>query len=356
MSVVSPKEGRLLLAGDIGGTKTDLTVVSTEGGPRSALAKRRYASADYPGLAEMAGAFLEASGLEVEAASFDVAGPVLGGTAQLTNLTWRLEETTLAAELGIHHVWLMNDLVAIASAIPLLQQQELHQVQEGAPAPGGAIGVLAPGTGLGEAFLTAGERGYLPHASEGGHAGFAPSSELELDLLQWLWREFDHVSFERVASGVGIPNLYDFLRERGEVGESESLAGELADSTDRTRPIITAALRQDAPDPLAAATVELFLNILGTEAGNLALKVLATGGVYLAGGIAQALRDQLGTPAFLDAFTRAGRFRSMLQRLPVYVIMSPEVALLGAANEGLRLLEARVRAPAGGRGKQDQTR
>jgi glucokinase len=355
MDTVPPSEGRLLLAGDIGGTKTDLAVVSTEGGARHTLAKRRYPSGDYPGLEEMAKTFLEEFGLEVEAASFDVAGPVLAGTAQLTNLTWRLDESTLAAELGIDHVWLMNDLVAIASAIPLLQQQELHQVQEGAAAPGGAIAVLAPGTGLGEAFLTAGERAYLPHASEGGHAGFAPSSELELDLLHWMWKEFDHVSFERVASGVGIPNLYDFLRERGEVKESEDLGRELANATDRTRPIITAALRED-PDPLAVATVNLFLNILGTEAGNLALKVLATGGVYLAGGIAQVLRVQLGTPAFLDALTRAGRFRTMLQRLPVYVIMSPEVALLGAANEGLRLLEGRVRSPAGGRSSTGQTR
>jgi len=336
------QEGPLLLAGDVGGTKTDLAVVSTVGGPRQPLAKRRYPSADYPGLAEMSREFLDGAGLKVQAASFDVAGPVLHGAAQLTNLTWRLDEASLASALGVERVWLMNDLVATASAIPLLHADELHQVKGGQAAEGGAIAVLAPGTGLGEAFLTLTEGGYQAHPSEGGHGAFAPTNELEIELLRTLWKEFDHVSYERVASGVGIPNLYEFLRDRRGIAESQELAREIAATEDRTRPMVQAGVRGE--DPLAVATLNLFLHILGSEATNLALKVLSTGGLYLAGGIAQALRQQLSTDTFLDAFVRAGRFGPMLEQVPINVIMGPEVALLGAASEGLRRLGARISA------------
>jgi glucokinase len=328
---------RLLLAGDVGGTKVDLAVVSVERGPRQPLAKRRYASTAHVGLAEMARAFLDEVSMEVEAACLDVAGPVIGGEAQLTNLPWEISEASLASALALKKVWLLNDLVATASAIPLLGPDEVQPVKDGQPMPGGTIGVLAPGTGLGEAFLTREADGYRAHASEGGHAAFAPTDELELELLRDLWQRFDHVSFERVASGVGIPNLYDFLRDRRGESESARLAAELDSATDPTRPILEAALDPAEPDPLARATLVLFLQILGTEAANLALKMLATGGIYLAGGIAQALRDALPTSPFSRAFTRAGRFSPMLERVPVMVVLG-EVALLGAASEGLRLL------------------
>jgi glucokinase len=337
------ERGDLLLAGDVGGTKTDLAVVSTAGGPRETLAKRRYPSADYPGLAEMAREFMAENGLTVRAACFDVAGPVLNGAATLTNLRWQLDESALGEALTVERVWLVNDLVAIGSAIPLLLPEELHEVKRGQAASGGAIAVLAPGTGLGEAFLMPAEGGgYQAHASEGGHGAFAPTSELEIELLRSLWKEFDHVSYERVASGVGIPNLYAFLRDRRDTTESPELAQQLAATEDDTRPILQAALREADPDPLAVATMELFLRILGTEATNLALKVLSTGGVFLAGGIAQALRKHLSTDAFLDAFVRAGRFGPMLEEMPIHVIMGPEVAMLGAASEGLRRLGAHL--------------
>jgi glucokinase len=328
---------RLLLAGDVGGTKVDLAVVSPERGPRMPLAKRRYASGDYSSLAELARAFLAEASMEVEAACFDVAGPVIDGEARLTNLPWEISETSLRTALGVQRVWLLNDLVATASAIPLLRADELYPVKEGHAVPGGTVAVLAPGTGLGEAFLTQEVHGYRAHASEGGHAAFAPTSELEVELLNELWRKFDHVSFERVASGVGIPNLYDFLRSRRGGSEDARPHAEQHNGADRTRPILEAALDPAQPDPMAHATMVLFLQILGTEAANLALKMLATGGVYLAGGIAQALRDALRTAPFLHAFTRAGRFSATLERVPVNVVMG-EVALLGAASEGLRML------------------
>lgn len=327
----------LLLAGDVGGTKTDLAVVSAEAGPRRPLAKARYPSADHADLAGMARAFLDGAGLTVQAACFDVAGPVVDGKARLTNLGWHLDEASLAVALDVERAWLLNDLVATASALPLLQPEDLYPVKTGAALQGGVVAVVAPGTGLGEAFLVPGPEGYTACASEGGHAAFSPSSEIEIELLRTLRGRFDHVSVERVASGVGIPNVYEFLRDRGTVQESPRLAALLAETDDPTRPILEAVLAGADPDPLAAAAVGLFVQILGTEAANLALKVLATGGVYLAGGIAQALRHELRKPPFVTAFTRAGRFTPMLERVPVQVVVG-EVAMLGAASEGLRLL------------------
>jgi glucokinase len=328
---------RRVLAVDVGGTKVDLGVYSAYAGARQPLAERRYASADYHSLEELARAFLNEVGLEVEAACVDVAGPVARGEAHLTNLPWRLSEGSLVTALGVRRSRLLNDLVAIASAIPVLLPEELQLVKAGEALADGPIAVIAPGTGLGEAFMVREDGGYRAHASEGGHVAFGPADDLQLELLDHLWRRFDHVSFERVASGVGIPHLYQFLRDRKGLAESERLAGELAGSEDRTRPILTAAMDPGRDDELARRTVELFLQILGGEAGNLALKVLATGGVYLAGGIAQALAGALAAPPFLDAFTNAGRLTEMLERVPVYVVKG-EVALLGAATEGLKLL------------------
>src|SRR5437588_2073984 len=218
-SSAAADQGRLLLAGDVGGTKTDIAVVSTAGGPRQLLAHRRYLNAEHSGLAEIGRAFLADAGLRVDAACFDVAGPVVAGRAQLTNLDWDLDEATLAVQLGVERAYLINDLVAMASAVPLLSPDELHVVKEGERGPG-PIAVLAPGTGLGEAFLVPVDSEYLAFASEGGHASFAPTNEEEMALLRSLWAEWEHVSFERVASGVGIPNLYRFLPARPGAVES----------------------------------------------------------------------------------------------------------------------------------------
>lgn len=327
-----------LLVGDIGGTKTDLAIVGAQGGPRRRLAYRRYPSREYDRLQDIVQVFRsEFAGMDVEAACFDVAGPVVGGTAQLTNLPWQLDEAGLARDLGLSHAWLVNDLVATAAAVPLLGPDELAVIQKGEAFPGGAIAVLAPGTGLGEAFLTQDGDGYRPQASEGGHSAFSPADELEMELLRHLWRRFEHVSVERVASGIGIPNVYEFLRDERGMAESPGLAACLGGVEDRTHPIIEAALDPSAPDPLARATVDLFLQVLGTEAANLALKVLATGGIYLAGGIAQRLRERLPASGFLDALRRSGRFRSTLERVPIAVVTG-EVALLGVASVGLSRL------------------
>ena len=329
----------MLLAGDIGGTKTDLAVISPERGPRAPLARAEFPSAGHPSLAALVREFLATTGLEVDRACFDVAGPVLEGRSTVTNLPWVLDETELAHELGLASVHLLNDLHAIAIAVPTLRPDDLHTLNPGQPAPDGVIAVVAPGTGLGEAFLVSDGGRYRACPSEGGHAGFAPASPLEADLLKHLMGRFDHVSRERVCSGLGIPNLYGFLRGQGHATESTEMAAALAAAADPTPLIGAAALRRPAPDPLSRAALELFIAILASEAGNFALEVLATGGVYLAGGIPAHILPALADGGFMRRFVQKGRLAGLLGRIPVHVVLS-RAALIGAAIRGLELAAA----------------
>jgi glucokinase len=326
----------MLLAGDIGGTKTDLAVFSLERGPRAPLVQNRFASGDYPGLEAMAEAFLKEVKLPVRHACFDVAGPVAAGRAKLTNLPWVLEEEKLGHALCLQSVRLLNDLEAIANAVPHLLPEDLHTLNAGEPVSKGALAVIAPGTGLGEAFLTWEGNGYRAHPSEGGHASFAPTNKTEVELLGYLQKRFGHVSWERVCSGLGIPNIYDFLRDSGAAVEAAEWAARLAAAEDRT-PVIVDAAAAEPPCPLSVATLQVFVAILGAEAGNLALKVLATGGVYLSGGIPPRILPALQEARFLEAFRQKGRLSEVMKRMPVHVILH-QVALIGAAGYGLRML------------------
>ncbi len=324
----------MLLAGDIGGTKTDLAIYSPESGPREPLAQAEFPSGSYPSLEAIVREFLAQTGAVVEHACFDVAGPVIAGRAKVTNLPWVVEAAKIADELSLKSVHLLNDLEAIARAVPILQPGDLHTLSAGEPITGGAIAVIAPGTGLGEAFLTWDGTCYQAHASEGGHADFAPTSSIQVGLLEYLLERYEHVSYERVCSGIGIGNIYDYLRDRGVIPESPELARRLSEVSDRTPLIVDAGLRSEAPDPLCRATIDTFLDILGAEAGNLALKVLATGGVYLGGGIPLHVLPALEDGRFLRAFRAKGRFADLLARIPVHVIVE-RAALIGAASYGL---------------------
>lgn len=322
----------MLIAGDIGGTKTLLGLYTPEAGARAPVAQKEYHSAAFPGLEQMVRAFLAESGQRARAACFDVAGPVTGGRAKLTNLPWLLDEAALAQALGLRRAILINDLKAVAYAVPLLQPDELHVVNPGRAEPNGTVAVVAPGTGLGEAFLVWDGSRYVACSSEGGHADFAPGDDVQAALWQYLAARLGHVSCERVCSGSGIPNLYDFLRDAGHAPERPDLAARLAATHDRTPLIVDAASHGD---PLCAATLDLFVAILGAEAGNLALKVLATGGVYLAGGMSLRVGDRLDDPRFMRAFAGKGRFADLLGAVPVKVVLTPGAALLGAAQYGL---------------------
>ena len=325
----------MLLAGDIGGTKTDLAVYSSETGPFAPLAQTEVHSADYSSLETIAREFLTKVEVPVDRACFAVAGPVIGGGAKITNLPWVIDESTVAKELNLEQVHLMNDLEAIAFAIPSLQTDDLYTLNAGVPVPGGAIGVIAPGTGLGESFLTWDGSRYISHSSEGGHASYAPTDETQIGLLAYMFKRFDHVSYEKVCSGIGIPHVYEYLRSSGYAPERPEVVEAMSASHHDVTPIIIKfGLDPAHPSALCAATLDILVSILGDEAGNLALKVLATGGVYLAGGIATHLWPALKGQRFMQAFTRKGRFADLMARMPIHVVMS-RAALAGAASYGL---------------------
>jgi glucokinase len=327
----------MLIAGDIGGTKTDLGIYSLESGPHKPLAQTEVHSADYPSLQAMVREFLAQVKMLVDVASFDVAGPVINGHVKTTNLPWVLDERTLATDLGLKAAHLMNDLEAVARAVPALRTEDVITVNKGEPVANGPIAIIAPGTGLGESFLTWNDSQYVAHGSEGGHSDFAPADERQIRLLQYLLPRFGHVGVERVCSGIGVPNIYEFLRNEEHIPERPEVAQLIASAKDHTKAIVEAAFDPQHPSELCRATVDLLVSILASEAGNLALKILATGGVYLAGGIAIHVVKLLQTPQFLETFTRKGRFKDLMERMPIHIITT-RAALLGAATFGLQSL------------------
>ncbi len=324
----------MLLAGDIGGTKTNLAVFSAEKGWRVPYAEATFPSADYPGLEAVVHEFLAQHHFSIERASFGVAGPVVDGHASITNLSWMMEEIQLQQALHIPSVYLLNDLDAIAHAVPHLESRDLHTINAGQVVSRGAIAVIAPGTGLGEAFLTWHGSRYQAHTSEGGHADFAPANSVQFELLRYLLTRFPHVSFERVCSGKGLPNIYDFLKDSGYAEEPRWLAEQLAATHDRSPIIVNNALDREQACELCTATLNTFVSILAAEAGNLALKVLSTGGIYIGGGITPRIITYLDSKQFMKAFTHKGRFTQLLAQMPMHVILNPKVALLGAAYHG----------------------
>lgn len=321
----------MLLAGDIGGTKSRLAIFAEGGSPREPLAEELLPSGSFSGVEPLIREFLGRTARSPERACLAVAGPVIDGRVAVTNLPWIADAEKIRRAFGFRAVSLMNDLAATARAVPLLKPAELHGLSVGDPVAGGAIAVIAPGTGLGEAFLTWDGARYREHDSQGGHADFAPGTPLEMELLRELGKEADHVSYETVCSGPGFGRLYRFLRGRG-AEEPAWLAARLAEAADPAPIIVEAALAGTAD--LCVRTVRLFVSILGAEAGNLALKTLATGGVYLGGGIVPRIIPFLEEKSFLEAFRRKGPMADLLFRMPVHVIIEPRAALIGAADRG----------------------
>jgi len=323
----------MILAGDVGGTKTKLALGSLHDGSLRLEQIRSFESRSYPSLAAVIEAYLALVRAPVERACVGVAGPVLNGEAQVTNLPWRMSEQHLQRHLGIARVRLLNDLEALAYAVLVLGPQDLVVLQEGAAQPKGPIALLAPGTGLGQAYLCWDGQRHRPAASEGGHADFAPNDALQDQLLGYLRAEYGHVSWERVLSGPGLHNIYRFLRSRGEE-EPPAVKARLA-AGDVSAAISELALAK--ADPLCSQALDLFVSILGAQAGNLALIYMATGGVYLGGGIPPKILPQLRESSFVHAFRGKGRLSPMLERIPVHVIVNEEAPLLGAASCALEL-------------------
>jgi glucokinase len=333
---ITEQEERMILAGDIGGTKTNLALFAYETGPHYPHIEATFVSRRYSSLEAIVREFLAAHPANIEGAAFGVAGPVVGGRATITNLPWVIDVETMRAELSVARVTLLNDLEAIANAVPILEADDVAVLNMGAAVQGGAMAVIAPGTGLGEAFLTWDGSRYEAHPSEGGHASFAPTSATELAMLSYLMARHGHVSFERVCSGIGIPNVYGYFRDEVHNGGNPAIAAQIAAASDATPIIVTAALDPAQPCPACTATLEQFVRILGAEAGNLALKVLATGGVYIGGGIPPRILSALRSPSFLAAFCNKGRFGDLLIQMPINVILNPKTALFGAASAVIR--------------------
>ena len=330
----------MLLAGDIGGTKTVLALFSSSvsNAPLHPLHLQTFPSGQFSSLEAIIAQFLEDKDEPIEAASFGVAGPVVNGRSQITNLPWVIDAAAIGQRHQIEKVILLNDLESIANAVPHLQANDLATINEGNAESGGAIAVIAPGTGLGEGFLIWDGQRYQAHPSEGGHASFAPTTPDECALLAFLGEKYHHISFERVCSGSGIPNLYAFWRQDGRFPEPDWLREQLDQAADPTPIIVEAGLAKTAE--ICTATVQMFVDILAGEASNMALKVLATGGVFLGGGIPPRMLNLLQTDRFISKFSDKGRFTNLLLNMPLHVICNPQTALLGAAWGGLDLLHA----------------
>lgn len=335
-------DGPVIFGGDVGGTKTWLGIFRAGGSDAAAplLLQRaaRFSSQSASSLEHIVAEFLADEQVPVDYACFGLPGPVGGHRVKLVNLPWEVDSKALCARFGFRATFLINDLVANAYGIGELAPADFAVLHEGSSDASGNMAVISPGTGLGEAGIFWDGRKHIPFACEGGHGDFAPRTELQIGLLQYLLEPYDHVSCERVLSGsMGIPNIYRFLRDRGHVPETPAIA-EALKTGDAGSIISIAALEVSCP--LCVQTLDVFCSILGAEAGNLALKTMATGGVFIGGGIATKILPLLHRPQLLKALFAKGRFGDFMQKIPLRVILNDRAALLGAARHALHGAEA----------------
>jgi glucokinase len=321
------------LAADIGGTKSYLAVVERIEGRLRIVREERLETLRFPSLAKMAGDFLMRGGERVRRACFAVAGPVTGRTCRAVNLPWTVDAAAVARAIGVPDTWIVNDFQSVGHGLVHLGRGDLVSLQKGRIARQGPIALIGAGTGLGEGYLTSNGRSYTVHASEGGHADFAPRTEIERGLQTYLAARYGHVSYERILSGPGLANLLAYVEDAGIARPGGEVRGEVA-REDPAAVITRHAL--DGSDAACGAALDLFVSIYGAETGNLALKLLATGGVYVAGGIAPRILPRLTDGAFVRAFRDKGRHAAILERIPVRVVRNPRVGLLGAAALAVR--------------------
>jgi glucokinase len=323
----------MILAGDIGGTKSLLALYEQNGNPRNPTAEQEFPSRDYSGLEGVVEDFLKQNHATITSACFGLPGPIVNGHCETPNLPWVVDVGNIHSLFG-GAVALLNDLEATGYGIPTLQDDELATLNAGQPDPQGNAALIAPGTGLGECILFRDGDGHRPSASEGGHCDFAPRTQEQIALLRWA---FEHkrprVSFDRVASGTGLPLVYEFLKETGAVQDTEEITQAIRSAPDPAAAISQSALEKQCP--LCVKTLDLWVEVLGAEAGNLALKALATAGVYLGGGIPPKILPKLQDGTFLHAFWDKGRLEDVVHQMPVKVILNSRAALFGTARYAL---------------------
>ena len=320
----------MILAGDVGGTKVHLALYGFEHGQLVHIRDERFPAHEYAGLEEIVRKFLNESGNpEITAACFGVPGPVRGGRLRLTNLPWVLDSRELSAGLNIVHLFLINDLEANGYGIPELTPEQIFTLNAGDPAAVGNRALVSAGTGLGEGVLVWNGKTHVPMASEGGHCDFAARTPLEVDLLGYLQKKLNgRVSFERVVSGQGVTNIYTFLRDVQGMEEAAWLKERIAAEDPNA---VIGEEGEAGTSDLCAKTLEMFTASYGAESGNLVLKVLATGGLYVGGGIAPKILKTMRGGAFMQAFTDKGRLSELLIHTPVHIILESRAALMGAA-------------------------
>lgn len=329
----------MILAGDIGGTHTRLAFFEGTPDRLEPVLTDVFPSPQFSGPAEIVRKFLSVHPHTVDAACFGLPGAVVNGRVETPNLPWIVDALSMAGDLGVASLTLINDLLANAHGIALLEDSDFVILNPGVPNRTGNRALISAGTGLGEAGLYAdGRGGCHPFPSEGGHADFAPRNDLEMDLLRYLMGRFEHVSYERVLSGPGLHNIYLFLRESGRAKEPAWLADQIAQG-DPSAVISKSAL--EGTSNICVQALDIFVSLYGAEAGNLALKMLATGGMYVGGGIAPKIIRKLSSTAFMKAFTAKGRVGTLLKDVPVRVITNDKAALLGAGRMAAMMLAGR---------------
>ncbi|HTY54800.1 MAG TPA: glucokinase [Candidatus Binataceae bacterium] len=319
----------MILAGDIGGTHARLGLFDVESKRLSQVVESTFPSASHKTFEEIVAEFVAQHKLPVTRACFGIAGPIRKGRAEPVNLPWVVDQRELATVLHLETVYLINDLEANAYGVNGLEPHDFLVLNQGAPEALGNTAVIAAGTGLGEAGLYWDGSYHRPFATEGGHADFAPHNELEIDLLRYLQAAHGHVSWERVVSGPGLSSIYKFLRDTGH-GEEPAWLAEAIRAHDASAVISQMAI--EGRSPLCEQALDIFVSLYGAEAGNIALKFLAIGGVYIGGGIAPRIIEKLKGPAFMESFTSKGRLKPLLEVMPVRVILNDRAALLGAAR------------------------
>ncbi|MGC8550458.1 MAG: glucokinase [Acidobacteriaceae bacterium] len=320
----------MILAGDVGGTKVHLALYDFKQGALVHLQDERFPAQGFDGLEPIVRKFLDTCPQgSITAACFGVPGPVRQGRLKLTNLPWTLDSDQLSQALEIPHVFLINDLEANGYGVPELKPDQIHTLNEGDRGAVGNRALVSAGTGLGEGVMVWDGRRHIPMPSEGGHCDFAARNDLEVELLRYLMKKLDgRVSFERVVSGLGIHNIYEFLRDEKKMTESPELAERLKHEDPNA---VIGELGDSGKDELCAKTLEVFVSAYGAEAGNMALKVLAVGGIYIGGGIAPKILKTMRSGTFMQAFADKGRLSDLLIKTPVHIILDSRCALMGAA-------------------------
>ena len=320
----------MILAGEIGATRTRLAAFDADGNKLQLVVEKTYLSQEHGGLPEMITSFIKTEGIPVQSACFGVAGPVTAGRSKISNLPWTIDSRELASQLKLNSVGLINDLEAYAYGIDALESKDFITLSEGADDAEGNRAVISARTGLGVAGMYWDGFRHHPFACEGGHADFSPRNKLEIELLDYLQGKHRRVSCERVLSGPGIKNIYDFLRDTKKVEEPKELREQMSEAPDP--PALISKLAAEGKTPICDQTMSLFVSIYGAETGNCALYFMSTGGIFIGGSIAAKNVNKMKDPAFMKSFLNKGRMTSLLQQMPVKIVLNDDSGIIGAAR------------------------